>query len=118
MDVQQLARARALVQVVDVLRHQQHLARPRALKLGKRARWTDRFLSPPARFLRTYFLRLGFLDGYPGFVLAVLGAFYVFTRYTKMWQMQNAERIAQQTQRLALLDGRGGQAAPLRPPSH
>jgi glycosyltransferase involved in cell wall biosynthesis len=88
------------------------------LKLGKRARWTDRFLSPPARFLRTYFLRLGFLDGYPGFVLAVLGAFYVFTRYTKMWQMQNAERLAEQTQRLALLDGRGGQAAPLRPPSH
>jgi glycosyltransferase involved in cell wall biosynthesis len=88
------------------------------LKLGKRVRWSDRFLSPPARFLRTYFLRYGFLDGYPGFVLSVLGGFYVFLRYTKMWQMQNAERIAAETDRLAVLDGRGGSAAPLRPPAH
>ncbi|MEN8162322.1 MAG: hypothetical protein ABFS41_19780 [Myxococcota bacterium] len=88
------------------------------LRAGKRARWIDRFLSPPARFLRTYFLRLGFLDGYQGFVLSVLGAFYVFARYTKMWQMQNAERLAAETQRLTVLDGRGGAAAPLRPPTH
>lgn len=88
------------------------------LRAGKRARWSDRFLSPPARFLRTYFLRLGFLDGYQGFVLSVLGAFYVFARYTKMWQMQHAERLAAETQRLAVLDGRGGTEAPLRPPTH
>jgi len=88
------------------------------LKAGKRARWSDRFLSPPARFLRTYFLRYGFLDGYPGFVLSLLGAFYVFTRYTKMWQMENAERLAAETNRLAALDGRGGSAARLRPPTH
>jgi glycosyltransferase involved in cell wall biosynthesis len=88
------------------------------LRAGKKVRWSDRFLSPPARFLRTYFLRYGFLDGYPGFVLAVLGSFYVFARYTKMWQMQNAERLAAETGRLSILDGRGGTAAPLRPPSH
>ena len=88
------------------------------LRSGKRVRWFDRFLSPPARFLRTYFLRYGFLDGYQGFVLSVLGAFYVFARYTKMWQMQNAERLAAETQRLAVLDGRGGSAARLRPPTH
>jgi glycosyltransferase involved in cell wall biosynthesis len=88
------------------------------LKAGKRASWSDRFLSPPARFLRTYFLRYGFLDGYPGFVLSVLGAFYVFARYTKMWQMQNAERLAAEMKRLAVLDGRGGTAARLRPPTH
>jgi glycosyltransferase involved in cell wall biosynthesis len=70
------------------------------------------------RYLRTYFLRLGVLDGYPGFVLSVLGAFYVFSRYTKMWQMQNADALAARAQRLALLDGRGGTAAPLRPPTH
>jgi len=88
------------------------------LRAGKKVRWSDRFLSPPARFLRTYFLRLGILDGYPGFVLSALGAFYVFARYTKMWQMQNAERLAAETKRLAVLDGRGGRAAPLRPPAH
>jgi glycosyltransferase involved in cell wall biosynthesis len=88
------------------------------LKSGRRVRWIDRFLAPPGRFLRTYFLRYGFLDGYPGFVLSALGAFYVFSRYTKMWQMQNAEKLAAENQRLAVLDGRGGKAAPLRPPTH
>jgi glycosyltransferase involved in cell wall biosynthesis len=88
------------------------------LKRGRRARRVDRFLSPPARFLRSYFLRFGFLDGYPGFVLAVLGSFYVFMRYTKMWQMQHAEELALRTQQLAVLDGTGGAAAPLRPPTH
>jgi glycosyltransferase involved in cell wall biosynthesis len=88
------------------------------LKAGRRVRWLDRFLAPPGRFLRTYLLRYGFLDGYPGFVLSALGAFYVFARYTKMWQMQNAEQLADRNRRLAVLDGRGGKAAPLRPPSH
>ena len=86
------------------------------LRAGRRARWTDRFLSPPFRFFRAYVLRLGFLDGYPGFVLAWLGAFYVFARYTKMWQMQNAERLEQARQRLSRSDVPGGARARLRPP--
>ena len=49
---------------------------------------------------------------------ASAAAFYVFARYTKMWQMQNAERLAAETQRLTVLDGQGGSAAPLRPPTH
>jgi glycosyltransferase involved in cell wall biosynthesis len=88
------------------------------LRAGKRAGFVDLVLTPPARFFRTYVIRLGFLDGFPGFVLAVLSAFYVFTRYTKMWQMQNADALAARTEQLARLDGRGGAAAPLRPPRH
>ncbi len=38
---------------------------------------------PPARFLRMYLLRLGFLDGWRGLVLAVMGSFYVFLKYAK-----------------------------------
>ena len=43
-------------------------------------------LRPPARFLRSYFLRRGFLDGMPGFIIAVASAFYVFLKYAKHWE--------------------------------
>ncbi len=45
---------------------------------GVRFRLRDLVLRPPARFLRSFLLRLGFLDGLPGFVIAVASAFYVF----------------------------------------
>ncbi len=86
------------------------------LAAGRRARRLDRFLSPPLRFLRDYLLRLGFLDGYPGFVLALLAGFYVFVRYTKMWQMQNAGRIEERQRELAADDPGGGARGRLRPP--
>jgi hypothetical protein len=41
---------------------------------------------PPARFLKMYVLRLGLLDGRAGLVLAVLGAYYVFLKYAKVWE--------------------------------
>lgn len=43
-------------------------------------------LRPPARFLRSYVLRRGFLDGMPGFIIAVASAFYVFLKYAKLWE--------------------------------
>lgn len=36
------------------------------------------------RFCRLYFLKLGFLDGRAGFILAAHGAFYAFLKYTRM----------------------------------
>jgi glycosyltransferase involved in cell wall biosynthesis len=42
---------------------------------------------PPARFLKMYVLRLGFLDGRAGFVLAAMAAYYVFLKYAKVWEL-------------------------------
>ena len=52
---------------------------------GKRARIVDLLLRPPLRFLGFYVLRLGFLDGWRGLLLAVLAAHYVRLRYWKLW---------------------------------
>ncbi|MBM3985163.1 MAG: glycosyltransferase family 2 protein [Planctomycetes bacterium] len=41
-------------------------------------------LRPPARFLRMYVLRAGFLDGWRGLVVACMGAYYVFLKYAKL----------------------------------
>jgi glycosyltransferase involved in cell wall biosynthesis len=59
-----------------------------AFDQGKRARLTDLTLRPLLRFLKTYLLRQGFRDGYHGAVLCGLGAFSVFTKYAKLWNLQ------------------------------
>ncbi len=41
---------------------------------------------PPGRFLRMYFLKRGYRDGFAGFVVASLGALYVFLKYAKLWE--------------------------------
>ena len=55
---------------------------------GRRARLRDLVLRPPARFLRAYLLRRGFLDAVPGLVIAVATAFHVFLKYAKLWELQ------------------------------
>jgi len=37
-------------------------------------------------FIKMYIIKLGFLDGFHGFVLAVFSSNYVFTKYTKLWE--------------------------------
>jgi len=38
-------------------------------------------------FFKMYFLQLGFLDGYEGFLMAVLYSFYTFTKYAKLREL-------------------------------
>jgi len=44
-------------------------------------------LNPPLRWLRDFVLRGGFRDGWRGFIVATLTAFYVFARYAKLWEL-------------------------------
>lgn len=42
--------------------------------------------SPPFRFFKDYILKLGFLDGIPGLIIAVSTAYYAFIKYAKLWE--------------------------------
>lgn len=53
---------------------------------GKRTRLIDLLLRPLWQFVRMYGIRLGFLDGVPGLLLALLSSAYVFTKYAKLWE--------------------------------
>jgi glycosyltransferase involved in cell wall biosynthesis len=55
----------------------------------KKVRFADVLFRPGWRFLRSYFLRLGFLDGWQGLAIARIIAIYTFLRYLKVYQMQN-----------------------------
>ena len=55
-------------------------------RAGRGVRILDLSLRPLFQFVKMYFLRRGFLDGVPGFILCVLSAAYVFTKYAKLWE--------------------------------
>ncbi len=56
---------------------------------GVRAGYLKLFLSPFARFVKFYFLRLGFLDGGPGFAHVAIGCFAAFAKYAKLIELNN-----------------------------
>lgn len=63
-----------------------------ALKMAdknKKARIVDIVFRPPLEFIKRYILKLGFLDGLEGFVWAVLGSYYTFTKYIKLYLLRN-----------------------------
>ena len=55
---------------------------------GVRVNLMHLLVRPVWRFVWSYFFQRGFLDGRAGLVLAVVGAFYVFLRYAKLWETQ------------------------------
>lgn len=61
---------------------------------GKKASLLHVLLNPWVRFVKYYFLKRGFLDGWQGLVMAYLAAQYVRTKYIKLLVMQ---RIGEKT---------------------
>jgi glycosyltransferase involved in cell wall biosynthesis len=60
----------------DFVRHMQ--------ATGRKTAWLDLAIRPVWRFARSYFFRLGFLDGWPGYYIAWMTAFHTVTRYAKL----------------------------------
>jgi glycosyltransferase involved in cell wall biosynthesis len=61
---------------------------------GEGGRWSlaSNLLRPAWRFFRAYVLRLGFLDGFPGFWIAYATAFSVFVRYSRLYEEERKAR--------------------------
>ena len=72
--------------VAKINRYTDTSARERAAA-GERAGLGQLVLRPPARFLRMYVLRAGFLDGWRGLLVSALGGFYVFLKYAKLREL-------------------------------
>ena len=54
---------------------------------GVRVSYSKMLVSPAARFMKFYFLRLGFLDGGAGFAHIVIGCFAAFSKYAKLIEL-------------------------------
>jgi hypothetical protein len=51
---------------------------------GKKSSYAKLIISPIVKFFLSYFLRMGFLDGYYGFVIALNSAHASFLKYAKL----------------------------------
>ena len=59
-----------------------------AQESGKRASPFDLLLRPPTRFVKGYLLKMGFLDGKAGLILAFMDAAYVGMKYARLLEAQ------------------------------
>jgi len=57
------------------------------VKIHRMASVPRMIISPVSRFIRGYFMKLGFLDGIPGFIIAIIVSYYVFLREAKLWEI-------------------------------
>ena len=55
---------------------------------NRRFKISDVVFRPVLRFFRCYILKQGFLDGIPGFIIAITVAFGVFAKYAKLWELE------------------------------
>ncbi len=62
------------------------IAADEKLRRGARFAVLRMITHPPAKFFKMYFLQQGFREGVAGFLIAGLGAFYVFLKYAKLWE--------------------------------
>jgi len=70
------------------------LAAQKLYAADKKCRWYHLSLLPGARFLKSYMIKGGFLDGFAGFVISVLDSYSIFTRYVKLKEIwKKGERI-------------------------
>ena len=73
----------------DFVRHE--------MKTGRGAGWLDIAFRPGWRFARSYLFRLGFLDGWQGWYIAWMTAFYTATRYAKVREAHLLQASAEKT---------------------
>jgi hypothetical protein len=50
------------------------------------------FIKPSYRFIKHYFIHFGFLDGFAGFVIAIVSAYAVRMRYIKLWLLRKNQK--------------------------
>jgi glycosyltransferase involved in cell wall biosynthesis len=73
------------------------LAARQMFENGKRASISKIVFSGSFAFLRSYFLKLGFLDGLPGFCIARFAAHHAFMKYLLLYEMSEKRDEGQGT---------------------
>lgn len=59
---------------------------------GKKFSVFSLIVHPPARFIKFFLIKKGFLEGFPGLLVAFFETGYVFLKYAKLWEIERKER--------------------------
>jgi glycosyltransferase involved in cell wall biosynthesis len=60
---------------------------------GKKSSWFKMMVNPLWEFIHGYFIRLGFMEGFEGFVIAINSAHATFLKYVKLYQLQKKPQV-------------------------
>lgn len=77
-----------VAEFLDMVNRYSSLDAQKRIKAGTEFSFFSLFFAPLYNFLVRYFYRLGFLDGWRGFVLSYLMAIYHFAVWVKIWEKQ------------------------------
>jgi len=58
-------------------------------KHGRKFWLFNLIVKPKVKFIETFIWKRGFLDGLPGFIIAVGAAYSVFLKWAKLWEQEN-----------------------------
>ncbi|MBD0297783.1 MAG: glycosyltransferase family 2 protein [Flavisolibacter sp.] len=83
---------RDVAEFVQKSMHYALLNAEKHLQQGKKATWIQRYIAPLFTFVKFYFFKLGFLDGWKGWVAARLSAFATFVKYNRLHELQSLTR--------------------------
>lgn len=64
---------------------------------GKKSSWVKILVNPFWAFVHCYIIRLGFLDGYLGFSVAINTAHGTFLKYIKLYHLQHYQQVKELT---------------------
>jgi hypothetical protein len=78
----------AIEQTIAPLSQSANAAAEESQARGRQPSFASVLFHAPLRFLRSYFLKLGFLDGLAGLYLAIWSSTFVYIRYAKLRRVQ------------------------------
>jgi glycosyltransferase involved in cell wall biosynthesis len=62
---------------------------------GKKVSWASLLFSPFWKFIKSYFIKFGFLDGYYGFVVCMISAHATFIKYIKIKELYQNNKLSE-----------------------
>lgn len=77
-----------LAEQIDTNNRYSGLLAEKDFQAGKRFSVLRLVFKPWIKFLEVYFLKMGFRDGLPGFIIAVGAGYSIFLRHSKLWELQ------------------------------
>lgn len=81
---------KSIEQYLDKLNEYSSLSAREMFASGKKFRFVDFIFRPVLLFLKMFLFKAGYLDGFNGFLLAVLSSYHVLIKYAKLRRLWNS----------------------------
>ena len=72
---------------LDKIRKYSEIWAEKEVKNGRKSKKINLFSRPAIRFIKMFILKAGFLDGMPGLIASIMGSYYVFMKYARLYEI-------------------------------